>query len=149
MRSMRMNDQTSPDLAAERAALLARLEGVVAAEEEFNVPEAMTYWAEDGIIQPAGSPQIEGKDAIRELYSQYFESGLVRKFSGVSSHMEMSAGGDLAFEYGVNRMVLAGEDGDLLDVGKYLAIWKKIDGEWMVAALSFTSDAAEPSPIAG
>ena len=122
---------------------------MVAAEEAFNVPEALTYWAEDGIMQPAGSPQIEGKDAIRELYSQYFESGLVRKFSGVSSHMEMSAGGDLAYEYGVNRMVLAGEDGDLLDVGKYLAIWKKIDGEWMVAALSFTSDAAEPSPIAG
>jgi hypothetical protein len=46
-------------------------------------------------------------------------------------------------------MVLVGEDGDLLDVGKYLAIWKKIDGEWMVAALSFTSDAAEPSPISG
>ena len=49
-----MNDQTSPDLAAERAALHARMEGVVAAEEEFNVPEALTYWAEDGIIQPAG-----------------------------------------------------------------------------------------------
>ena len=60
-----MNDQTSPDLAAERAVLLARMEGVVAAEEEFNVPEALTYWAEDGIIQPAGSPEIEGKDAIR------------------------------------------------------------------------------------
>ena len=67
----------------------------------------------------------------------------------MSSHVEMSAGGDLAYEYGVNRMVLAGEDGDLLDVGKYLAIWKKIDGEWMVAALSFTSDAAEPTPISG
>ena len=59
-----MNDQTSPDLAAERAVLLARMEGVVAAEEAFNVPEALTYWAEDGIMQPAGSPQIEGLSLI-------------------------------------------------------------------------------------
>ena len=140
---------SSPDLAAEKAALHARMEGVVAAEAAFNVPEVLTYWAEGAIMQPAGSPQIEGKDAIRELLSQYFESGLVREFSGSSSHMEMAAGGDLAYEYGVNRMVLAGEDGDLLDMGKYLAIWKKIDGEWMVAALSFTSDAAEPSLISG
>ena len=58
-----MNDQTSPDLAAERAALHARIEGAVAAEAAFNVPEVLTYWAEDGIVQPAGSPQIEGKDA--------------------------------------------------------------------------------------
>ena len=39
-----MNDQTSPDLAAERAVLLARMEGVVAAAEAVNVPEALTYW---------------------------------------------------------------------------------------------------------
>ena len=144
-----MNDQTSPNLAAERAALHARLEGVVAAEEAFNVPEALTYWAEDGIVQPAGSPQIEGKDAIRKLYSQYFESGLVREFSGSYSHVEMSAGGDLAYAYGVNRMVLAGEDGFLLDVCKYLAIWKKIYGYLMSVSLSFSSDASEPSPISG
>ena len=98
-------------------------------------------------MQPAGSPQIEGKEAIRELYEQYFESGLLREFSGVSSHLEMSGSGDLAYEYGVNRMVLAGDDNDLLDVGKYLAVWKKINGEWFVVALSFTSDAAEPCPI--
>ena len=38
---------SSPDLAAERAALHARMEGAVAAEAAFNVPEALTYWAED------------------------------------------------------------------------------------------------------
>ena len=98
-------------------------------------------------MQPAGSPLIKGKEAIRELYEQYFESGLLREFSGASSHLEMASSGDLAYEYGVNRMVLAGDDHDLLDVGKYLAVWKKINGEWLVIALSFTSDAPEPCAI--
>ena len=55
---------------------------------------------------------------------------------------------DRAYEYGINRMVMAGEDGDLLDVGKYLLIWRKIATEWMVVALSFTSDTPAPMPIA-
>lgn len=53
----------------------------------------------------------------------------------------------MAYEYGVNRMIFTGPEGDLLDVGKYLAIWKKIDGEWYVAALSFTSDSPAPVPV--
>ena len=67
--------------------------------------------------------------------------------AGTTSHLEVSSADDLAYEYGINRMVLAGPDGDLLDVGKYLAVWKKIDGEWYVAALSFTSDAPAPVPV--
>ena len=139
--------QGGNELSRERAALQARTEGVVAAEVAFDVPEALKYWAEDAIIQHAGSPLIKGKEAIRELYKQYFESGLLREFSGVSSHLEMAGSGDLAYEYGVNRMVLSGDDHDLLDVGKYLAVWKKINGEWLVVALSFTSDASEPCAI--
>jgi hypothetical protein len=44
-------------------------------------------------------------------------------------------------------MVLNGPDGDLLDVGKYLAVWKKIDGEWYIVALSYSSDAPAPAPV--
>ena len=142
-----VHGQGGNELSRERAALQARTEGVVAAEVAFDVPEALQYWAEDAIMQPAGSPLIKGKEAIRELYEQYFESGLLREFSGASSHLEMADSGDLAYEYGVNRMVLAGDDHDLLDVGKYLAVWKKINGEWVVVALSFTSDAPEPCAI--
>ena len=142
-----VHGQGGNGLSRERAALQARTEGVVAAEVAFDVPEALQYWAEDAILHPAGSPLIKGKEAIRELYEQYFESGLLREFSGVSSHLEMASSGDLAYEHGFNRMVFARDDDDLLNVGKYLAVWKKINGEWLVVALSFTSDAPEPCPI--
>ena len=135
------------DIAAETEAVRARSEGVVTAEAAFDVPAALTFWAEDAISQGAGMPQIQGKAAIGDLYRQYFESGLLKEFSGTTSHLEVSAAGDLAYEYGVNRFVLAGPEGDLLDMGKYLAVWKKIDGEWFVAALAFTSDAPAPVPL--
>jgi ketosteroid isomerase-like protein len=133
------------DPTAEEAAVRARSEGVAAAEAAFDIEAAIAYWAEDAICQPAGVPQIQGKQAITDLYNQFFVDGPLKSFSGSTTHIEVSAAGDLAYEYGVNRMVLAGPDGDLLDMGKYLGIWKKLEGEWYIVALSFTSD--EPAPV--
>lgn len=135
------------DVAAETEAVRARSEALVAAESAQDAETAMTYWAQDAVVQPAGRPQIQGHDAVRALYGEFFDTGVLKRMEGTTSHLEVSQGGDLAYEYGVNRMVFAGPDGDLLDVGKYLVIWKKIDGEWLVVALSFTSDAAEPEPV--
>ncbi len=119
----------------------------MAAEAAQDVDAAIAFWAEDAIVQPAGAPQIRGLEAIAGLYRQLFESGQLKEFSGTTSHLTVSQGGDLAYEYGINRMVLAGPEGDLLDVGKYLLVWKKVDGEWFIVALSFTSDAPAPVPV--
>ena len=70
-------------------------------------------------------------------------------FAGSDRLSGQSAAGDLAYEYGVNKMVLAGPEGDLLDKGKYLLVWRKTDGEWYIAALCFTSDAPAPVPLEG
>ncbi|UCC83869.1 MAG: nuclear transport factor 2 family protein [Gemmatimonadota bacterium] len=136
------------DVAAETEAVRARSDGVVAAEVAFDVAAVLAFWADDAIVQGAGVPQIQGKPAIGELYGQYFESGILKEFSGTRTHLEVSAAGDLAYEYGVNKFVMVGPEGDLLDIGKYLGIWKKIDGEWFIVALAFTSDAPAPVPMA-
>lgn len=134
------------DVAAETAAVRARGQAIAAAEAAQDIEGALAFWAQDAIAQPAGAPQVQGLDAIRALYNSFFGTGQLKEFEGTTSHLEVSQGGDLAYEYGVNRVVLAGPTGDLLDVGKYLVVWKKIDGEWYIAALSFTSDA--PAPVA-
>ena len=135
------------DIAAETAAVSARSQGIAAAEAAQNTEQALAFWADDAIVQGAGSPQIQGHDAIRALYDSFFGSGQLKQFEGTTSYLEVSQSGDLAYEYGVNRFVLTGPSGDLLDMGKYLAVWKKIDGEWYAAALSFTSDAPAPVPM--
>ena len=136
------------DVAAELEAVRARSEGVVAAEAARDITAALTFWADDAIAQPAGAPQVRGTAALRDLYGQFFETGQLKEFAGTTSHLTVSASGDLAYEYGINRMVVAGPEGDLLDMGKYLAVWKKIDGEWFIVALSFTSDAPAPVSLA-
>jgi ketosteroid isomerase-like protein len=134
------------DIAAETEAVRARSDAIVAAESAQNVEETLAFYTDDAVVQPPGAPQVQGKEAIANLYRQFggFESGQLKEFSGTRSHLEVSAAGDLAYEYGVNRMVLVGPEGDLVDMGKYLAVWEKVGGDWYIAALSFTSDAPAP-----
>lgn len=98
-------------------------------------------------VQPDRAPQIRGRDAIAGIYRQFFEGSQVKEFSAKRSHLTVSQSGDLAYEYGVNRTVVTGLEGDLVDIGKYLLVWKKIDAEWLVVALTFSSDAPEPEPL--
>ena len=134
------------DSIAEEAAVRARSQGVASAEAAQDTEASLAFWAPDAIVQPAGAPQIQGHEAIRTLYNSFFTTGVLKEFEGTSSRVQVSQSGDLAYEYGVNRMILNGPEGDLLDLGKYLAVWQKMEGEWYVVALSFTSDT--PAPVA-
>jgi len=125
--------------------LRARSEAVVAAEAAQDIKGAVAFFADEAVIQSAGIPQVQGKEALSNLYRQFFEGGQVKDFSGTTTILEVSQSGDLAYEYGINRMVFADPKGDLLDMGKYLAVWKQINNEWLIVALSFTSDSPSPT----
>lgn len=136
------------DIEAEMAALRARSEGVIAAEKSQNIDAAVAFYAEDAIVLPAGAALLSGRDAVRGMYTEVFGSGAVKAFESIPTQIVVAASGDIGYEYGVNRFTLSTPDGDLLDVGKYLVVWKKIDGEWYAAVLSFNSDTPAPTPVA-
>lgn len=136
------------DLEAAEAELRARAEAVVDAERRMAVDEAAAFYLEDAVVLGAGIPIIHGRDGVRAMYQEFMGSGMVKDFDATTTHLEVFASGDVGYEYGVNRMTLNTPDGEMLDVAKYLAIWKKVDGEWYVAALAFNSDAPAPTPVA-
>ena len=134
------------DIAAEIEAVRARAEGLAAAEAAKDVAAVLTFYTDDIIGQFAGAPQVQGKEAIGDGYRQLFEN--FHECSATTIHIEVAASGDLAYNYGVWKGILTGPEGDLLDMGKYLCVWKKIDGEWYSAIYSSTSDAPAPVPLA-
>lgn len=136
------------DIAAETATFRARAEGIGDAEKRMAVDEALGFYHADAVVLPSGAPAIRGREAVRAMYQEYFASGMIKDFEASITHLEVAASGDIAYEYGVNRFTLNTPDGEMLDVGKYLAIWKKVDGEWYAAVLAFNSDAAAPTPVA-
>ena len=138
-----------PDPAAAERALHARSDAFQAAESAMDAARATSFWAADAVVQSAAAPPVVGRDAIGALYRQWFTPGTLKELRGTPSRVEMARSGDLAYETGVNRIVFRTPNGDVLDMGKYLLVWKRIDGEWYATALSFTSDAAAPVPVKG
>ncbi len=134
------------DVAALAQEIEARGKACVEAEAAKDIERALGCYAEDAILQPPGSPQIQGRDQIRGAFAKFF-TGL-KTYAGTLSHIEVSQAGDVAFAYGVGRAVYTTPQGDVLDVSKSLAILKKINGNWYITALSFSSDAPAPVPVA-
>ncbi len=128
-----------PALEELEAEVRARSEAVVAAESAKDFEAAIAFFTPDAVIQMANAPQIQGLDALLELYETVL--GPTLEFEGTATKIVPAASGDLAYEHGVNRFVFDTPDGPLEDMGKYLAVWKKIDGEWFVAAIAVSGNA--------
>jgi ketosteroid isomerase-like protein len=132
------------DSAAVAQAFHARSDGLQAAETAKDVAKSASYYADDAIVQPAGAPQVNGNANILALYKSFFANPSLKELRGTPSSTWISSSGDLAYEVGVNRIVVGTPAGDMLDMGKYVIVWKHEKGDWYVKALSFTSDAAAP-----
>ena len=132
--------------AGDDADLHKRSAELQAAESRFDADASAAFWANDGVGQMHGAPKFEGRQAILEAYKGWFTQSGIKVFNGTPTHLEIS--GDLAWETGVNHMVFATPNGDVEDTGKYLLVWKRVDGQWYVAAVSANSDAPTPKPVA-
>ena len=83
-------------------------------------------YADDALILPPGAEPISGKDATLQLWTDFIAEA---PGGGITS-VEAVAFGDLGYEYGT--YVSEDADGGHLDHGKYLTVWKLVDGEWKI-----------------
>ena len=127
------------ELEAIEAEVRARSKVAVAAEIAFDWETAITFFTSDVVIQPANAPQFQGREALLELYQTGFTT--MTEFEGTTTAIIPAASGDMAYEYGVNRLISETPDGPVEDLGKYLLVWTKTDGEWLIAVLAFSFDA--------
>ena len=73
------------------------------------------------------------------------ENTLIKSFSHSLPQNQRAKERDVAFDYGTNKFVWTTANGDMTHMGKYLILWKKINGNWFVSTISFTIDA--PTPV--
>ena len=126
-----------PTLAEIEAQVRVRSDSLVTAEEAFNWDAAITFFAPDVIVQPADAPQYQGREAHLQVYRTF---PAMLEFDGTATAIVPAASGDMAYEYGVNRFVFDTPNGPVEASGKYLVVWIKTDGAWLVKALSFSGD---------
>ena len=132
--------QEKIDIEAEKQVIRDMINTAFEVENQKDVDAMMGlgYFAEDVIGQAPNMPQVKGLEAMRSFYTEFFK--ILVSIEGGSTEIIMSETGDMAWDYGWNRAVYKGPDGPIEDEGKYLEIFKKINGEWKCVAISFSSD---------
>jgi len=128
------------DIEAEKQVIRDMLKTAFEVEQQKDVDAIMElgYFAEDVILQGPNMPQLKGLEGARYFYTEFFK--ILVSIEGGSTEIKISRYGDMAWDYGWNRTVYKGPDGPIEDEGKYLEVFKKINGEWKCVAISFSSD---------
>ncbi len=135
--------EVGPTLEDIEAEVQARSKAVAAAEEAGDYQTALTFFAPDVVVQMADASQFQGLDPLLEVYETALAAAV--EFEGTTTDIVAAASGDLAYEYGINRFVFETPEGTLEVLGKYLGVWKKIEGEWFIVAIAVSNDAPPPT----
>ena len=86
-----------------------------------------TLYAPGATVCPPNADFIMGMNAIRDFWKGAYEAGIKTvKLETIN----VEAAGPIAQETG--KYTLYGADNKLIDSGKYLVVWKKEKGNWML-----------------
>jgi ketosteroid isomerase-like protein len=113
------------------------------ADSMRDVARAVTFYAPHAVEMASNTPIVKGQDAIQRWYQSWLLNPNNR-LEFATDTVEVAEGRDFAYERGTYRFYTKTESGEDVDVGKYLTVWKKIDGQWKVVADMANSDKPLP-----
>ena len=87
-----------------------------------------TLYTRDAMLMPPGAPIQQGHEAIGGFWKMAMDMGI--KTAKLNT-LHLDEAGDAAIEVG--EYELGGQDGQTLDQGKYIVVWKKEKGNWRLA----------------
>ncbi len=101
------------------------------------------FYAPDAVFLIPNGPPAEGPKAIGEAWK-----GLISlpnlSLNYRATRIDVAASGDLATAVGTYDLAFSGESGRVRDEGKYVVVWRKLDGEWKVIADIYNSSLKAP-----
>ncbi len=97
-------------------------------------------YTEDGAVLVPNSETISGRAAIETFWTETIASGI----GGEGKDSEVYAHGDVGYTVGTFTVTDAG--GATIDEGKYVEIWRHIDGKWQMHRDIWNSNLPLPAP---
>jgi len=113
-----------------------------------DVAALAAIYAEDGELMPPNSGTMIGRVAIEAFWADFQAGGI----GAEAKDTEVYAHGDVGYEVGTYTITDAG--GATIDEGKYVEIWRQVDGKWQIyrgiwnsnLPLATPEPEAEPEP---
>ena len=112
-----------------------------AAARSRDASALAALYAEDAVGLYADAPAVQGRDSIRVTWERFFRDNFIEV---MPRRIDVAASNDLAYTTGRYQVRQATATGPLLEEGKYVQVWKKVNGEWRVVVDINNSDGARP-----
>lgn len=97
------------------------------------------FYTEDGAVMPPNAPIAKGHASIQKAWASMMSTpGFDLTFA--PEEIVLSSSGDMALDRGKYRLAVSPSGKPQTDTGKYVVVWRKVDGEWKAAADIFNSD---------
>lgn len=104
-----------------------------------DVNALSALYADDAVLSAPGVPTARGVAAIKEVYGKDLAAAAK---AGISNNLgndgEVGASGDLAWE--ANTFTVTDKSGKTLDKGKYVTVFERKNGKWMIIRDIWNSD---------
>jgi uncharacterized protein (TIGR02246 family) len=131
-----MTQSTSTEL---RDAIAAGEKDFMATFSRGDAAGLAAFYTENGQVLPPNSDFVTGRQAIQAFWQGAMDMGIKAVKLEI---IEVEGHGDTAI--GVGKYTLSGEAGQVLDRGKYIVIFKQVDGQWMLHRDMFNSSMPAP-----
>jgi uncharacterized protein (TIGR02246 family) len=125
--------------AADEAAIRAISPTWFKAYNAGDVNSIVALHAEDAVVNAPGAPAARGQAAIREfLKKDVAGSAAAGVALNGNSATEVGVSGDLGWEWGT--FTVTNKSGATVDRGKYVTVYAKKDGKWLIIRDIWNSD---------
>lgn len=110
-------------------------------QDAFNradAPALLALYTDDATVLPPHQPMATGPEAVRQVMQAHASAGLKVAIRALETR------GDGALAYQLGTWVVSSAEGTELDHGKFIQVWKRVDGAWKIHRDIWNSDTALP-----
>ena len=98
-------------------------------------------YTDDAILAMPNAPRVTGREAIAAAYAAVFTQASPTTNDVTIDRLEVAQSGDFAYVVGTYGGTSTMADGSsMADTGKYTAVLKNVNGQWMLAVDGWSSD---------
>lgn len=127
-----------PDMAAIKAEIQEMENAWAQAQNEKNVEGLLAMYADDAVSMGNDKPALTGKDALRKD----IEEGMAKRPEGlVTSYETTGVFGSENQVTETGNSVEKDAEGNVIETGKYMAVWEKRDGKYVCIRDIYNRDA--------
>ena len=123
-----------------RSAIEAGNQKFIQAFQKGDSAAVAALYAANAQVLPPNGEIASGDEPIQKFWQGVMDSGI--KAAQLET-LEVEAFDDTAYEVG--KYTLTGEGGKIMDRGKYIVIWKRVNGEWKLYRDIWNSSMSAPA----